>query len=79
MRSWLLVSLSFISAMILSSCAGNRLEPTQSTFSPLPLISSPSATLEPDEEVDLDVLNKPLPELDEIEALLSEYSGTDVN
>ena len=48
------------------------------SFSPAPLITSP-AIITPEEDMDLDVLNKPLPELDEIEALLSEYSGTDVN
>lgn len=63
---------------MLSSCTDNRLEPAQSTFSPLPT-TTPSVTATLEDEVDLDVLNKPLPELDEIEALLAEYSGTDVN
>lgn len=78
MKSWPLVSGCFISILTLSSCADTRLEPVQMTFSPTPLIT-PSTSIIPEEELDLDVLNKPLPELDEIEALLAEYSGTDVN
>lgn len=77
MKSALLVGLSFIGVIMLSGCANQRLEPAQSTFSPLPL--SPSVTTESEDDLDLDVLNKPLPELDEIEALLAQYSGTDVN
>ncbi len=78
MKSWRLVSFCFIGMLMLSSCADTRLEPVQMTFSPTPLIT-PSASIVPEEELDLDVLNEPLPELDEIEALLAEYSGTDVN
>jgi hypothetical protein len=73
---WLLVSL--IGMLALSGCANTRLEPVQMTFSPTPSIK-PSAIISSEEDVDLDVLNKPLPELDEIEALLDAYSGTDVN
>jgi hypothetical protein len=75
---WLLVSSCFVGTLLLSSCSSTRLEPVQMSFSPAPLITSP-AIITPEEDMDLDVLNKPLPELDEIEALLSEYSGTDVN
>ncbi len=75
---WSLVSVCFTGMLVLSSCSNTRLEPVQTSFSPAPSIK-PSATISSEEDVDLDVLNKPLPELDEIEALLDEYSGTDVN
>lgn len=78
MRYQLFISLAVISMLSLSSCSPSDPLLVQPVISATPsmILSSPQAI--PDETVDTDLLNKPLPELDEIEALLAEYSGTDV-
>lgn len=76
MRSQLLISFGVISMLSLSSCATTEAVLVQPIISATPTMIPVEAQ---EETVDMDVLDKPLPELDEIEALLAEYSGTDVN
>ena len=78
MRSQLLISFGVISMLSLCSCATTGPLLVQPVITATPTMTSSTPVVIQDETVDMDVLDKPLPELDEIEALLAEYSGTDV-
>ncbi len=78
MRYQLFISLAVISMLGLSSCSSSDPLLVQPIILATPSTTLSSSLVTQDDTVDTDLLNKPLPELDEIEALLAEYSGTDV-
>lgn len=78
MKAWLYLSLGFILTLAISGCS-----PVDPALSSASIILKPTDISSADISYERDLrsieVDKPLPELDQIEALLREYSGTDVN